>query len=168
MKTLILLRHAEALPDTPGNRDFNRQLTESGLNIARKTAVLMREHGLVPDRIVASSAVRTMQTAEQIAETICPDAGILAVDELYLAPSTVYSEVAAEHGQSVDSVVLIVGHNPGIANLMCIWSQIRLSVPPATLAAFEVDLADWSEVSLDSRNVMRLKYLFQDAAPAAF
>lgn len=168
MKTLILIRHAEALPDTPGNRDFNRQLTESGLNITMKTALLMRDNGLIPDRIVASSAVRTMQTAERIAETICPDAGLLAVDELYLAPSTVYSEVAAEHGQSEDSVVLIVGHNPGIANLMCIWSQIRLSVPPATLTAFEVDVADWSEVNLDSRNVMRMKYLFQNATLAAF
>jgi phosphohistidine phosphatase len=56
MKTLLLMRHAEAIRDfTVG--DYDRPLSEYGKQQAARIGKILRAKGLVPDLIISSTAV---------------------------------------------------------------------------------------------------------------
>ncbi len=67
-KTLLLVRHAESQantrPDIIGGRANHVELTERGIEQAKRVGQYFAETGLVPDVVYRSPAVRTMQTAE--------------------------------------------------------------------------------------------------------
>lgn len=164
MKTLILMRHAEAVSEGSARTDFERPLTEDGRAMAAKTALLLSENELVPSRILASAALRTMQTAQVVAQSICPDAGLLALDELYLSTAVAYANAASNYAQEEDSVILVVGHNPGIARLMRQWSDQSFPVPPTTTVAFSISAAEWAELVPEDPPPMRVVCVIRDAA----
>ena len=64
MKRLFLLRHAKTHPAEPGEEDHDRTLMPRGRDDAARMARHLRAHGLAPERVLVSSAVRTLQTAE--------------------------------------------------------------------------------------------------------
>lgn len=104
---LLLWRHAEA---EDGEDDMKRRLTERGEKQARLMAAWLREHQPKDLRIIASPAVRTLQTVEALKmpyETlrkIGPDA---CVSEL----------IAAAGWPDAHGAVLIVGHQPSLGRL---------------------------------------------------
>ncbi len=61
MKTLYILRHAEAAPGSP---DEQRHLTDKGRTQAKQVGQAMREKGWHPATIFCSPATRTKQTWE--------------------------------------------------------------------------------------------------------
>ena len=67
MKTLTLLRHAKSGWDDPVLRDFDRPLNGKGKRAAQLVGRNWRTMGLKFDQVVASPAVRVMETIEQVA-----------------------------------------------------------------------------------------------------
>ena len=145
MKTILLMRHAEAGEATQGLTDFDRCLTVEGTEIAQKTGGLLAQLRITIDRVICSSAVRTHETARLVASVVCAAAPVATRDQLYNASGDSFAEAIAQDMFDDESSVLIVGHNPGIASLMCQWAEKRLSVPPATLTIFQFAKSDWSE-----------------------
>ena len=154
MKTILLMRHSHAMADNPAWSDHERPLSRSGQELAQTTAELLKEYR--PDRILCSSARRTQQTSQIVAETL--DSGVVpeSHSSLYLAPADAYLMVARELLSSHNETVLFVGHNPGIASLMCDWATDSLSVPPATVAIFQASVADWSTLNSTTDSIPRL------------
>ena len=70
MRDLILLRHAHAEPAAAGQDDRQRGLSAAGVEEARAAGEWLRGHGLMPDRILYSSAERTRQTLEALAQRV--------------------------------------------------------------------------------------------------
>ena len=66
MRELILLRHAHAESAAAGQDDRDRPLSRQGLAEAEAAGRWLKEHGQVPDRIVASTARRSRETLEQV------------------------------------------------------------------------------------------------------
>jgi hypothetical protein len=64
MKTLILLRHAKSGWDDPGLRDFDRPLNAKGQRAAALVGRNLRAMGLSFDRVLASPAVRVVETID--------------------------------------------------------------------------------------------------------
>ena len=161
MKTVLLMRHAKAESGLSGQGDFDRALTEDGRRVALQTGRLLAELGVHLDRVIASAAVRTSETAQLVASLVSPSAGIVLLQELYNAPA--FSVERALKNQLVDeeSSLLIVGHNPGIAGVMCRWCGESLSVPPATLTIFRSSTDDWNSVGSESRSRMALSGIIQ-------
>jgi len=159
VKTVLLMRHAEAAEATSGQADFDRCLTASGVSMAWQTGLLLRAQGLTPQRVLASAAVRTAQTAFLVRQAVAglsqpevavqPDFGpgipVQLQTGLYGASADAFADAARYHAAPDESSVLVVGHNPGMAMLMCCWGLSAFSVPPATLAAFRFDVSDWLE-----------------------
>lgn len=157
MKTVLLMRHAEAAEATAGQADFDRWLTASGKSMAWQTGLLLRAQGLSPQRVVASAAVRTTQTAFLVRQAaaglsqpevgVQPDFGpgvpVQLQSALYGASAEAFADAARYQPDAEESSVLVVGHNPGMAMLMCCWGMTAFSVPPATLAVFQFDVSDW-------------------------
>ena len=146
MHTLILLRHAKAEPEADSGADFDRALTEAGWTEARLIGRILNDAGFRPDLVLASAAVRTVETWEA-ASSALPPAKAEALDSLYeAAPETILSEAVARGAKA--GVVAVVGHNPGVATLAAYLARetnapeaglIGRSFPTAAAAVFRHD-----------------------------
>ena len=150
MTRLMLLRHARAGWASAGARDFDRSLTESGRKEARLLAEAMRAAGLLPDAILSSTALRAIETLEEMSDFI-GDIPVTREDSLYNSDAVRYLRaVQAAHGARA---LLLVGHNPMLEDLTLaldgsgdpqLIAALRRGFPTAGLAVltFEGNLAE--------------------------
>lgn len=141
MKKLLLMRHSDAASDNPAWTDHERPLTARGRQLAQATARLLIDEQ--PDCILHSAAVRTTETAELVAGEFPNPPRLQSVDRLYLAPALVCLDTAATLAGQEDDVVMLIGHNPGIASLVNSWSGRNLMFFPASVAIFALNVNDW-------------------------
>jgi len=163
VKTILLMRHATAENGHGAMRDFDRSLTEDGRAIAQQTGACLKLLGIQWDRIVASSSVRTQQTAELVSAEAAPASMSTFLKSLYNGSAKAFAAAVARECETDESCVLVVGHNPGIAELMCEWADQILPVPPATLVAFQAEVSQWSDLSHPASIGIKLICIVQDA-----
>ena len=63
MKTLLLMRHGKSSWKNPELPDHDRPLAKTGLRDAHRMGELIERRELIPQQILASSAVRAAETA---------------------------------------------------------------------------------------------------------
>ncbi len=148
MKTLMLLRHAKSSWKDSNLEDHERPLNNRGKKVAPRMGHLLSAEGLVPDLILSSTAVRAKETAEAVAKASSYKGPIELLDGLYLA--TAGKLLAEAQSRTADSVgrVLLVGHNPGMEDLVEILSGKRETFPTGALAVFEVGIDRWQALEL--------------------
>ena len=100
------MRHAKAAAEEPGETDFDRVLTAEGIRMARETATTLKGRGFQIERIIASAAARTLQTADIVAEEMQLDAARLDLEELYLAPARAFEAAVCERSFEDESTVV--------------------------------------------------------------
>ena len=144
MRTLILMRHAKAVKGSEAPSDEARGLTPRGKREAAAAGAALAEQGQKPAVALVSSSQRTRETAAIALggveiETIFEDA-------LYHAgPEGVWDAFAASDAESV----LVIGHNPGIGELVSLLiaqahdgsraaRDFSGNMPTSSFAAFEI------------------------------
>ncbi len=148
MKTLLLLRHAKSSWKDESLTDHDRPLNKRGKKTAPLMGHLLRENNLVPELVVSSTAVRARTTAEAAAEA-CGYAGeITLTDELYLATAGEILRYAQERTEETLGRIMLIGHNPGMEDLVNMLSGQREPFPTAALAAFELGIDSWRKLEL--------------------
>ena len=162
MKTLTLLRHAKSGWDDADLRDFDRRLNAKGKRAARTMGRHLRDEGLVFDHVVASPAVRVMETLDAVAEGLGRKLSPEWDRDLYLAPAATLVERIRALPDAHERV-LLVGHNPGLEDLVLLLvpdrpERLRDAVeekyPTASLA--ELTFADgWTGVGTGSATLAR-------------
>lgn len=145
MKTLLILRHAKSSWKDEELDDHERPLNKRGLNDAPRMGEVMKEHDLVPDLILSSSAVRARLTAQLVAEHCGYEGEIGGGRELYSFASGDYLD-ALEKVDDGYARVMVVGHNPGLEELVEWLTGVYTSLPTATLAVLRLDINHWSEL----------------------
>jgi phosphohistidine phosphatase len=118
MKTIYLLRHAEAGETGSDMGDSERALTQTGQAQARLMARRMRGLEKRLDLVFTSPAVRAMQTARAFRrEYGLPKPRQIALDCLYedFSLARFFKELRKAAGQA--GTVLVVGHNPALSGL---------------------------------------------------
>lgn len=113
---IYLLRHADSTPAVPGQRDFDRALSDKGFAQAEIVADRAGDMGYRPGLVISSTALRTRQTTEAFKRALNDTAEIRYVDALYSGPQSTYIEILAAQ-TDFDSVAL-VGHNPFISQAL--------------------------------------------------
>lgn len=156
------MRHAKAAAEEPYESDFQRCLTAEGIRIASETGAALLTEGFRIDRIIASAAERTRQTADLVTAAMHSTAARLDLDELYCASAKRFEATLCERTFEDETSVLVVGHNPGMASLMCHWADRSLSVSPATVAVFESSADTWHNVRQTRIYKPKLICLLQD------
>jgi phosphohistidine phosphatase len=154
MLRLYILRHAKAALASPGMRDFDRGLSERGMEDAQHVAAVMRAQGFVPQAIACSPSVRTRMTLDGVREAFGPGQPQTVFEQaLYHGGSDEYMD--AIRGFDGATSGMIVGHNPNceiVASTLCgggathAVKMLRQKFPTGALAVFDMDLADWSQV----------------------
>lgn len=145
---IYLLRHAKAGWAQPGERDFDRSLTDEGYAEAEIVADIAADRGFRPDLLVSSTAARCRQTADAIRRVIDNGLECRFVDELYNSPADSYIEMLAALRDF--EAVMMVGHNPAIEEVLVTLvgedaanSEIPAGYPTAGLAV--IDYVDGPE-----------------------
>jgi phosphohistidine phosphatase len=144
MKTLLLLRHAKSSWDEPNLSDHDRPLNARGLRDAPRMGDLIERQGLTPDLIVASTATRAQMTARLVAEHCNYSAPIDSTPSLYLASPDQY----VSYLRCLDdryTLVLVVGHNPGLEDLLEQIAGSYEKMPTAALAHLSLAIRSWQD-----------------------
>ena len=136
---LTVMRHGHAEPIDAAPDDYVRQLTVRGRGEASGMGERLLRAGLVPERILASSAQRTRTTAVLAAAALgLAEHRISFLDELYNASEERIWEIVRDQAADAQHL-LLVGHNPGISRLAAELAASsgtlprRIDLPPAGL-----------------------------------
>lgn len=139
------MRHSHAVSDNPAYIDKERPLTQAGIDLIDDSIPSITSWPV--QAILASSAVRTQQTAKQILPAFDAVDQVEVCEDLYLATDKQYVHRLKNLAPEIDCVMLI-GHNPSVAGLVANWSGERLSVSPCTVAIFQFPIEQWTTLKL--------------------
>lgn len=159
------MRHAKSSWKDSDASDFDRTLNRRGLQDAPRMAQFISAQGSVPDLIASSSATRAKLTAELFVENCegVEPSQLEIVDDFYHAPPSVYFEYLSRIGGDDVSTAMVIGHNPGLAEMVYRLSRCHETMPTAAIAHFQFDIKKWGEIDLSADaklvNVWRPKEL---------
>jgi phosphohistidine phosphatase len=160
MKTLYVLRHGQAAPETDAISDFERELTKHGRAEVRRAAEHLLERRVLPTLILSSSATRARQTAELCVAAWPAGIQLIKLEDLYLAGPARYRAALAARGQD-HAKAMVVGHNPGLEALVDELTQRSEHLPTAGLVEIELRVPFWSDLSEAARGSGRFVSAFR-------
>jgi phosphohistidine phosphatase SixA len=149
MQTLMILRHAKAVPYGSMPDDFSRPLNVDGTAHARAVADWIQENLAFPEMVLCSPSQRTRETLGPLVETIAElEQRTRFLPQLYGASVRTLINVLDHAFAECDSA-LVVGHNPGLEDLMFETTSPKESkdvkrLATGTLVVVELD-PDWAE-----------------------
>lgn len=147
MKILLVLRHGKSSWADPGQIDHDRPLKKRGKRDALRVAQLISAHGLVPDVVISSTALRAKDTAERVAAVWQDAARPIRYDRnLYHAGPDAIVDVLRGVRPSTAGTVMIVGHNPGLEELVEVLTGEAETLPTAALAHITLGIDQWDKL----------------------
>jgi phosphohistidine phosphatase len=155
---LILIRHAQSRNVEPGEKDLDRELTDSGIQDASRLARYMYLEEIIPEIICTSHAVRAKDTAQLFAEQLKLDHSEIIIDEeLYEASVRTLLSFITTLDSSLSSV-MIIGHNPSLTHLCEHLSKDIIGfLPPASMVHLSFDKLNWSELDKGTGHLEQIK-----------
>ena len=147
-RELLILRHGKSDRNSAAE-DFRRPLKERGIEHAQRIALWMMTEGAIPDYVVSSPAERSMETARRACNVMgLSDAAVHPDPGLYPGSLEQLLRGLARIPSSARQV-LLVGHNPGLEELLEYLSSRAVPAtkdgkrfPTAALARLEMP-DDW-------------------------
>lgn len=145
MKRLLILRHAKSSWADSSQDDWHRPLNERGQQDAPRVGKWLSERSVLPDVIITSDAVRARTTAQAVAKTARYTRDLIVEPALYLAkPDTILDVLRSV--KDAESIVMIVGHNPGLEELVGQLTGDYLGLATAAIVDIELSIEHWSEL----------------------
>lgn len=155
MRRLILLRHAKSDWSKAGQADHDRALNARGRKTAPRMGAYLAEQSLVPDLVIASTAVRVRDTLDLVLAALGRSPKVTLDHRLYEADAE--DILAVLHESKADAhTLLVVGHNPGLSDLaeLLIASgsdeaqrAMLEKFPTAGLAVIDFTVDDWRSLA---------------------
>lgn len=153
MKRILLLRHAKSDWKDYTLADFDRPLSPRGRKAAPRVAAWIRDHDLLPDRVLCSAARRTSETWEHMAPTI-GQVPVVHRRALYHASTRAILKQLVKQDDTAHTIA-VVGHNPGIAEFASRYSvfgdeekiaRMRRKYPTGALAVLSFQIDNWADL----------------------
>lgn len=158
VRRLLLLRHTKSSWRDEALPDIERPLAPRGRRAAPAIGVYLRDHAMIPDLVLVSTAQRTRETW-QLINLMFADAPTVRYDEkLYLADADDILKRIAKAPASAGTV-MVVGHNPGLQELAVAlydggeaidFNRLKAKFPTGGLAIYEFDVDRWSDLRVKS------------------
>ncbi len=153
MKRILLLRHAKSDWKDYTLADFDRPLAPRGRADAPRVAAWIREHNLVPDRVLCSAARRTTETWELMVAELGAIPVVRRRALYHASTRTILDQLVGLDDEA--GTVAVVAHNPGIAEFACRHStfgderkivRMRRKYPTGALAVLSFDIDRWADL----------------------
>ena len=152
MKTLFVLRHAKSSWKDESLADYDRPLNKRGKRAAPRMGRWARVHEVWPDVVLSSTAARAQATCEAFIEAGKYEVPVIAESRLYHCDS---SDIVDLVRLRSEHAVMIVGHNPGLEDLVESLTKQPVRFVTAAFAWIELPIESWSELSLDVKGHLR-------------
>ena len=143
MKTLFLLRHAKAVPAENGLRDSDRSLSNQGQEQAERVGKYLQKQNARFDLVLSSTALRARQTTEIVLTAAGCVTEVCYEQRIYEASRQQLLEVVSEIEMD-KTKVLLVGHNPGMEELLQSLTGRSEGMAPGSLAEINLNAPEWS------------------------
>lgn len=143
-RQLLIMRHAKSSWSVPGTADFDRPLNARGQAAAPAMGKRLQAAGQQVDIILASKAERVRETMRHLESTWTHGAQVVWETQLYLASVP----TLLEHLSSMDSEwsrVMLIGHNPGLSELLNHLTGQFVDMPTAAIAILEGPSLSWPD-----------------------
>ncbi len=150
MKTLLVLRHAKSSWKDSGVADFERPLNARGRRASDLIGRFIRKKKLNPDLVLSSNATRARETIGLVLESARLIVELRYDERLYLASADRLAEIISQI-EDDRSQVMLVGHNPGMEELLPRLTGVVGRMPTGALAKIVLQVDRWTEVS-DTRS----------------
>ena len=108
---------------------------------------LVRRKRLAVERIISSDALRARLTAEAIADATGSRGQLLLDARLYLASAADIVAVLRSAVEDNVATVMIVGHNPGLEELVARLTREPEGLPTAALAQIGLPIDRWRDLT---------------------
>lgn len=152
-RTLILLRHSKSTWGLDVH-DHERPLSSRGRRDGVAAGKWFARHGVTPDAVLCSSAVRTRETWDRLAKGGIEAGEVSYHDKLYEAFVPDLHKVLRKLPGKVRTAMLI-GHSPGVPDLLDtlaardgkknLWASIDKKFPTSAFAIITFD-GPWSDL----------------------
>ncbi len=111
--------------------------------------MILCDQELIPQRILSSTALRALQTAESVIQASGFQGEVVHLDRLYMAEADEYIAVLRELPDDIERV-MVIGHNPGLETLLQMLSGRIESLPTAVIAHLVLPIQHWTELSAET------------------
>jgi len=142
VKTLFLLRHAKSSWKDESLPDFERPLNRRGKQAAETIGRYLKRESIVPELVLSSPAFRARETIERVAKVAKWNPEIRFDQRIYEAGGLRLLEVVSQI-ENERKTALLVGHNPGIQELLMLLTGESKRVPTGTLIKVELKTSKW-------------------------
>ena len=157
-RRLILTRHAKSAWDDPSLEDFDRPLNDRGRRSARLLGDFMASRGYEPEEVICSPSKRTRETWDQVAAAGLEVRPELRLDKrlFHATPATLLEVLRG----ATASTVMIIGHNPGIAEFAAsLPARVPMdpefrSYPTAATLVVDFQIDKWADLEPGEGSVM--------------
>lgn len=150
MKTLIILRHGKAEMYQFNQDDYDRGLTSRGVKNSEEMGKLILKKVGAPELVLSSAAKRAYQTAVLAIKGMgLPENEIQTDESLYLVSHNKLLKALSEIPADTQSCVL-VGHNPGLTDLVNYFGVRLDNLPTASAVCFTFKMDDWKDIAFET------------------
>jgi len=159
-RRLVVMRHAKAEPVAASDHD--RRLTARGARDAAEAGEWARSAGVLPGHVFVSTAARAHETWSAFSAAADLDVVPQLDAALYSAGPDAAIEVLRTAPAS-ETVVMIVGHNPTMAQLVHLlddggaepaaFAEVAAGFPTGALAVLEVR-GEWADLSMAEARIV--------------
>jgi phosphohistidine phosphatase len=153
MKILYVLRHAKSDWGDSSLEDFDRPLNARGKKAAKAIGKELRKRKIKPDLVFASPAVRAQQTIECVQDAYGGRFDVENQPRIYGSGPETLADLVRSAPDDVDRL-LVVGHNPGLQDLVVklsgpgeLLDEATEKFPTAALAEIRFDTKSWSAIA---------------------
>jgi len=146
VKTLFLLRHAKSSWKDQSLPDFERPLNRRGKDAAADIGRYLKHELIVPELVLSSPAVRARETIERVAQVAKWDVDVRFDQRIYEAGGLRLLEVVSQIENEIKSA-LLVGHNPGLEELLMLLTGESKRMPTAALAQIDLKSSKWANAA---------------------
>jgi phosphohistidine phosphatase len=145
MRTLYLLRHAKSSWKDANLPDFDRPLSGRGRKASETVGLFLKEKEITFDLVVSSPAVRARQTIESVLRSAKQRPELRFDERIYEATVGRLLEIVSQL-ENEHKTVLLVGHNPGMQELLSLLTGQSEEYPTAALTKIAFKNLKWVEV----------------------
>src|SRR4051794_14696434 len=153
MLRLLIFRHAKTARESGGG-DHDRPLTKRGEEDSKRIGRYLTDEQILPDLAIASDSRRTRQTLDLALEAANQHPRTRLDRAVYLAEPHTLLDVIHRTPSEVHTL-LMIGHNPGMADLATLltgfgdryaFARMNAKFPTSGLAVLDFPLERWDEV----------------------
>ncbi len=157
MKQLVLIRHSYAEAGNNYGSDFDRDLTDMGMQYAVRQA--QKLIGYIPniDIFISGQANRAKQTTQIFIDTCFKNSNIQFTGFLYHDYTTQKFVDFLKNTDNNNKTIAIVGHNPNLSTVAYrLCNSFNMVLAPCNIVILGFDIDNWEKLQVGGGNLLKI------------